>query len=130
VSIAAAAMLLVACGDQGERSMCDAFDDYRTTAEAFSDTDIANATVDEAIVALEELDAAVAQLRAVADTQNEAMVDQLDRAVRDLVNSLRSVGGDVALADVGDLVDDDAERVSDAAEAVRSAFTAICSTPD
>lgn len=119
-----------ACGDSDERSLCDAYAEYLATVQGLAESQVAEVTVAEAVAALEDIEAEVAQLRAVADTQNEAMVDDLDQRLGDLINTLTSLDDDVPFDTIEDLITDDVDAVVDAAETVRDEFDPICNMPD
>lgn len=124
---AAGALLLASCGDTDELSVCDAYADYvRAADDLGGPDDITEATVGDVDEALQSLEDEVSQLRAVADTENESVVNAVDEAVRNLVNSLSSLDQDVAFTSVVDLLSDDIQAVADADADLRETFDTIC----
>jgi hypothetical protein len=119
-------LLLAACGDSDERSVCDAYADYVVTADALLAADITAATVDQAEEALEDLRDEVEQVQAVADTLNEAQVLDMQQRLDDVVRSLGAFDDDVAFSDVAELISDDIEAARDADLELRRVFDPIC----
>jgi hypothetical protein len=125
-----ASLGLSACGDADERSVCDAYADYLAAADDLGGPDdITQATVADVEDALQSLEDEVSQLRAVADTENESVVNAVDDAIRNLVSSLSSLDQDVAFTAVADLLSDDIQAVADADADLRETFDTICIPP-
>jgi molybdopterin converting factor small subunit len=125
-----AALGLSACGNADERAVCDAYAEYLAAADDLGGPDdVTEATVAEVEDALQSLEDEVSQLRAVADTENESVVNAVDEAIRNLVSSLSSLEQDVPFTSVVDLLSDDIQAVADADADLRETFDTICIPP-
>jgi hypothetical protein len=125
-----AALVIAGCGEHDERSMCAAYDQFVASLQEFTTTDVTAATVGDAAATLQDIEVEVAQLRAVADGYNEAMVADLDQRLRDIINTLTTLDDEVPFSAVQDLVADDTAAVLDAAAEVDDEFESICNPPD
>jgi hypothetical protein len=122
----AAALLLGACSDTDELSVCDAYGDYVAAADAVLDADVSETSVDAAENAIEDLQDEVEQLQAVADTLNEAQVLDLQLRLDDVERSLGAFDDDVAFTEISELIADDVEAARDADLELRRVFDPIC----
>ena len=129
IPIAFAAVVLPACGDQEDASLCTAFAEFlesRAAVRAIDPDDLNAAQAEEA--AESYLDG-VRRLRHAADDRYEQEIEALDAAGNDLLLTLASIPDDADVATWGPLVEDDLEAVADAATVVQNAIEPSCN-PD
>ena len=123
------ALVLPACGDQEDASLCTAYAEFldaRATVQAI-DPDALDAEQAEDI-AESYLDG-VRRLRQVADDRFEHEIETLDAAVNDLLLTLAPIPDDADFATWSPLIEDDLQAAADAATVVQNAIEPSC-TPD
>jgi hypothetical protein len=116
-AIVAVLAVLSACGDQEERSLCDAF---AVWTEARATINAIDPTAEDAATYADDVDdylSAVDALRETADSRYRAAIDDLDAATADVLRTLESVG-DADASTWAPLVEDSIEDATIAAERV------------
>lgn len=119
-------LLLVACGESSERSLCPSYEQFLESRAALLAVDAESETAAEAIEEIEGFRASVQQLRENADGRYRAAVEDLDAALTDVVNTLASVDADADYSTWAPLVAEDVETAQNAAARVNELIAPQC----
>jgi hypothetical protein len=126
----AVAVLLPACGDQEDASLCTAYGELLAARAEFEATvDPTNLDAEQATEVTENALAGVRRLKQAADDRYGQELDALENAVNDVLLTLESIRDDADIATWGPLVEDDLETARDAAAQVEDAIDPSCN-PD
>jgi hypothetical protein len=129
VLIAGVAIVLPACGDPKDASLCTAFGELVDARAAVQAIDPTLETAGRATDVTEDYLAGVRRLKQAADGRYGQELDALEIAVNELLVTLESIPDDAEYATWGPLVEDDLEMVADSATQVEDAIEPSC-TPD
>jgi hypothetical protein len=123
------AVVLPACGDPKDASLCTAFDEFVDARAAVRAIDPDSLNAEQAKDIAENYLASVNRLQQTADDRYEQQLFDLEAAVNDVLLTLASVQDDADIATWGPLVEDDIETAADAAAQVESSIEPSCN-PD
>lgn len=118
--------VMVACGDQEERSLCSAYAQYVAAVQPVIGADPTGATAGDALAAVDDLLAEATQLRAVADGQYESIAAELVEALTDLQVTLAGAPATADFATWQPLVADLIDTATDADDRLQEALDVEC----
>jgi hypothetical protein len=126
VATAVLPLVLVACGESAERSLCPSYEQFLVAREVIRSVDAESATAAEAIEEIDEFRSSVLQLRENSDGRFRSAVDDLDAAISDVLLTLESVDPDEDYSTWAPLVEDDVETAQDATARVAELIAPQC----
>jgi hypothetical protein len=119
-------VLVSACGDIEDQSMCAAYDDFLVAGAAIQELDPATLTAADAADEAQAFLDSVRHLEETADDRHDALFAALEAAARDVVLTLESVGDQSDYSTWAPLVEDDLGVAADAAVSVENALEPQC----
>lgn len=119
-------VLITACGETEDASLCDAYQQYVVTLDRVLAADPTGATADAAADAVESVLDSVSQLSAAADSRFTAELSSLETSLDDLRATLESVEDSADYATWEPLVGDSLEDVVDEAFAITELIEPQC----
>lgn len=129
VPAAVVALVLPACGDQEDASLCTAYAEFLDARATVQSIDPANLNAKQAKDTAESYLDAVRRLRQASDDRYEQEIEALDAAVNDLLLTIAPIPDDADFSTWGPLVEDDLEAAADAAQVVEDTIEPSCN-PD
>ena len=123
-------LLLAACGEFAERSLCASYEQFLVSREVIRSVDAESETAAEAIAEIEEFQSSVAQLRENSDGRFRSAVDDLDVAVSNVLRTLEGVDPDEDYSTWAPLVADDVETAQEAAAYVAELIAPQCASTE
>ena len=123
-------VLLGACGDIEERSLCNSYEQFLVSQEVLRSVDAESETAAEAIEDIEEFQASLAQLRENADDRYRSAVDDLDAAVSNVLRTLEGVDPDEDYSTWAPLVVKDVKAAREAAAYVSELIAPQCASTE
>jgi hypothetical protein len=124
-----ACVVLPACGDQEDASLCNAYGEYLEARAELQTIEPTTLSATQATAVAENALAGVRRLEQAADGRYGQELDALETAVNDVLLTLESIPDDAEVATWAPLIEDDLEVAADAANQVEQAIEPSC-TPD
>ncbi|MGE3619520.1 MAG: hypothetical protein AB7L84_03565 [Acidimicrobiia bacterium] len=119
-------VLVAGCGDTEELSLCPAYDDLVEVAEPVLEADPTSATAGQVAEATQDVRTALARVRAAADGEYAAAIDELDLVLGELATTLDGVDPDADYTTWAPLVEDTAQDVADAGGRLQELVEPVC----
>ena len=126
ITMALAAFVLPACGDQEDASLCTAFVEYLDVRAQLYALQPTEPNAAQATEIGEDYLNAVHRLEQASDGRYTQQLDGLDTAARAILLTLASVQDDADFSTWRPLIDDDLEAAQDAAQQVIDAIAPSC----
>lgn len=123
-------VLLAACGELAERSLCTSYEQFLVSREVIRSVDAESATAAEATEEIEAFQSSISQLRENTDGRFRSAVDDLDAAVSDVLRTLDGVDPDEDYSTWAPLVADDLETAREAAAYVAELIAPQCASTE
>jgi hypothetical protein len=128
-AVAALAVVVPACGEPEERSLCTVFADYLSAVASIDDVDLEQVTAREAEDFVEDLIGTVRHLGDVADDRYGDQIDQLETALDDLLRVLAPIDEDADVSTWQPLVEESVEDAEHASARVSELIDPSCQPP-
>ena len=124
--LALSGVVIAACGDNEDASLCTAFSEFLDIRAEAQSIDPTAESATGATEIVEDYLAGVRRLEQAADGRYGQELDALETAVNDVLLTLESVPDDADFSTWGPLVEDDLELAADAAVQVEDVIEPSC----